>query len=178
MILGAGAELKENPVSEAIAAGGVLRLMVPGLDKGVVDGPAEVCTFTPRKEDAEPEGDKEGAGEARGENGGLDDGAGDRMDVDTGLKTGEDAHAKPVGVTVTVASIKTVSMPLVPVEVKTEMPFGTPDDAEAGGGVGMLPKLKLDAGDIVGVIGEERGTVLEGMIPPKLNVLAADAEPN
>lgn len=92
MTLAAGAELKENPVSEVVAAEGVLRLMMLGLDKGVVDGLTGVCTFTPRKEDAELAGNNEGAGGERGENGGMGDVAGEDVGVNPGLDTGEDEH--------------------------------------------------------------------------------------
>jgi hypothetical protein len=153
----------------------VLRLMMLALGKGVVDGLTGDCTFAPKKEDAGLVGD-EGAVDAGGKNGGLDDGAREEIGVNPGLKTGADEHAAPV--TVTVASIKTVSRPSDPVEVKTEMPFGAPVDAGEGGEVGMAPKLKLDRGDVVGVLRGFDGTVLEGTIPPKLNTLVGDVEPN
>jgi hypothetical protein len=150
---------------------GALRLMVLGLDRGVVDGVTGVCTFTPRKEDAELAGDKEGAGGERGENGAMDDVAEEDMGVNPGLDTGEDEHTKPVGVTVTGDSIRIVLVPSGPVEEKTEASFGR---SVIAADVGALPKLKLDAVDV----GDNKGTVLEGTIPPKLNVLVADVELN
>ena len=154
--------------------GGVLRAMMLGLDKGVADVTG-VCALTPKKEDAEF-AENEGAGCARGENDAKDDGVGEEMGVNAGFKTGVDEHS--VTVTVAVDSIKTVGVPLAPVEVKTEMPLGTLVGARAGGDVGMAPKLKLDEGDVVGVTGESKGAELEGTIPPKLNVFVADVKVN
>jgi hypothetical protein len=165
VILGASAELKGNPAAE-----GALRLMMLGLDSGVVDGLTGACTFTPRKEDAEL-AENEGAGGEMGENGVLGDVVAEDMGVNPGLNTGEDEHTPPVGVTVTEDIIRIVLVPSGPVEEKMEAPFGR---SVGAGEVGTLPTLKLDA---VGV-GDDKGTVLEGTIPPKLNVLAADVELN
>jgi hypothetical protein len=172
--LGAGAELKEKPVPGVV--GGLLRLMMLGLGREVVDGLTGVCTFTPRKEDAELAGDKEGAGGERGENGAMDDVAGEDMGDNPGLDTGEGEHTEPVAATKTGDSMRIVLVPSGPVEEKTETPSGRPVGAGAGGEVGTLPKLKLDAGDVGDVSEEVKGTELEDTIPPKLNVLAADVE--
>jgi hypothetical protein len=101
------------------------------------------------------------------------------------LKAAGGEHAGPVSVTVRVASKTTVCLPSAPVDVKVDGPFdtmglgavvkaGPGDDEET-----MPPKLKLDNEAVVGVTGvKDARAVLEGTIPPKLNVLVKDVEPN
>lgn len=94
-------------------------------------------------------------------------GAGSELGVVGGTEHGD------VTVTVTAESMKTVSMPFVPVDVKADRPpcaagFGVA--GSTGAGVTVLLKLTLDD-VVVGVesIGGDDAGVLEGTIPPKGN---------
>ena len=155
----AGGELKENPGAEVA---GVLRLMMLGFDTGAV---GEACMFPPKKEDCA-----------------MTDEAAEELDASAGLIAGVGEHSAPG--TVTVESNRTVATPSGPLELKTDRPFPSPGlgvtvDAGAEDDVVTPPKLKLDEELAVGVPGEDKGVMeieLEGTIPPKLNVLAADEE--
>jgi hypothetical protein len=175
VILEAGAELKENPVAKVGVVAGVLRSMTLTPDIGMADG---VCALLPMKEE-DRGGGKEADGAAGNDTGGV-------VSADPGLKAGGVEQAGLVALNVTVESKRTVLMPSGPMDVKADEPFDT-TGFEAGVNVGagdvdvtMPPKLKLDDEGIVGVAGEkgDAGTALEGTIPPKLNVLEDDAEPN
>ena len=177
MTLEAGAELKENPAAGVgVNEEGTLRSMMLKLDAEAADG---VCALMSIREGEEAAGTKKGDGVAgvdvRGE-----------LSAGSGFKAGGVEHAGLVTVKVTVESKRTVGMPFAPVVVNSDGPFDTTglgtgvnaglgDDEET-----MPPKLKLDDEKVVGVAGEKGGArgVLVGTIPPKLNVLAEDAEPN
>jgi len=114
----------------------------------------------------------------------------DAMTDEAGIKAGADEQAAPD--TVTVESNRTVLTPSGPVELKVDVLF---DAAEAGVAAAAAaegeeddddeamtpPKLKLDEELAAGVPEEDKGveeTVLEGTIPPKLNVLVGGKELN
>ena len=172
-MLGEGPKLRAIPTGEVAGGSAGVRLMTLGLDTGLVTGGA--CATAAGTEDGESTADKltVGTGNASAE---------EKLNVEDGLRTGEDVHAESV--TVTVDSKRTVLTPSAPVDVKAEMPFGNSVGAEAGGEVGRLLELKLDDDEdedeeeIVGVAGESGGTLLEGTIPPKLKVLGAEVELN
>ena len=171
-MLGEGPKLRAIPTGEVAGGSAGVRLMTLGLDTGLVTGGA--CATAAGTEDGELAADKltVGAGDASAE---------EKLNVEDGLRTGEDVHAESV--TVTVESKRTVLTPSAPVDVKAEMPFGNSVGAEAGGEVGRPLELKLDDDDdeeeiVVGVAGESGGTLLEGTIPPKLKVLGAEVELN
>ena len=171
---GADAELKEKPVAVDVGvAPGVLRSM--GLMLGVVDGMAGTGAWT-----LPPA--KEGNGELRA--GGEDDGTmggttGDGVVENcAGGKAGTGSELGIAGgtvtVTVTVESMKTVSIPFVPVDMKVDKPpcaAGIGVFAGTGTGVIVLLKLTLEG---VGREGGDDAEVLVGTIPPKLNVGGTD----
>ena len=168
MILGEGTRPKAIPTRGVVDGSAAVRVMMPGLDTGLVTGGA--CATAAGTEDGESAADKLTVG-AGG------DSTKEKLNVDDGLRTGEDVHAESV--TVTVDNKRTVLTPSAPVDVKAEMPFGNSVGAEAGGEVGRLLELKLDdEEEVVGVTGERRGALLEGTIPPKLKVLVAEVELN
>ena len=170
MILGEGAELKAIPTGVVVGgSAAAVRVMVLGLDTGLM---TEACATAAGTEDGESAAGKL----AVGAGGDSDE---KELNGSDGLRTGEDVHAESV--TVTVDSKKTVWTPLAPVDVKAEMPLGNSVGAGAGGEVGMPPMLKLkldDEEEVVGAPGVSGGMLLEGTIPPKLKVLAAELEPN
>jgi hypothetical protein len=142
-------------------------MMALGLDTGLVTGG---CATAAGTEDGESETDKLTVSVG-------DNSAGKELDVNDGLRTGEDVHAELV--TVTVDSKKTVSIPSAPLDEKAEMPLGNSVGAGAGGGVEISLELKLDdEEEVVGVPGKCGGVLVEGTIPPKLKVLVAEVEPN
>jgi hypothetical protein len=146
--IGVEAGLKENAGVGGLAAG--VRVMMFGSRDGVTGA----CAFAPSK-----------VGVAR-----------------DGLGTAEVEHEESV--TVTVDSTRTVLMPSEPVDVKMDGPPGATEfggtvgaGARAGdGGVAKPPKLKLDEEEVVAA--PRMGGVPDGTIPPKLNVLVEDVEPN
>jgi len=141
--------------------------MVLGLDTGLLTGGCAIAAGT---EDGESETVKLTVGVG-------DNSAGKELDVNDGLRTGEDVHAESV--TVTVDSKKTVSMPSAPLDVNAEMPLGNSVGAGAGGEVGMSLELTLDdEEEVEDVLEKSRGMLVEGTIPPKLKVLVAEVEPN
>ena len=166
-MFGEGTTLKVIPPGGGVGESAAVRMMVLGLDAGLLTGG---CANAAGTEDGESETDKLAAGV--GENS-----AGKGLNVNDGLRTGEDVHAESV--TVTVDSKKTVSRPSAPLDVKAEMPLGNSVGAGAGGEVGMSLELKLDEEEeVVDVPGKSRGRLAEGTIPPKLKVLVAEVELN
>jgi hypothetical protein len=150
VITEAGTELKENPVAEMGVAEDVSRLLTLTPDGGMVDS---VCVLTPVKV-----GDRAGGKEAEDA---ADENRGE-FSADPGLEGRDVEHAEPVTVNVTVESKRTVLMPSAPVDVKADGPFGT---------VGCEAVVNAGSGD------DARATLV-GTIPPKLNVLADDADSN
>jgi len=92
------------------------------------------------------------------------------------LTAGGDEHAPPVTVTVAVDSKSTVLTPSAPVEVKLEIPFTAAGSGVVGGaGEGddeLTVEVVVDEDEVV------EGAVVEGTIPPKLNVLVEDVVVN
>lgn len=181
---GVETELKDEPVLVAVGVTkGVLRSMMLGLDVATVDGLTEAgpWALTPTKEgDGELTAGEKGDGrlDGRTEDGVAENCAGGKLGAGPELGTaGGDEHG---AFTVTVESMKTVSIPSAPLVVKADTPPCT-EGVVGDGGVVVLPKLTLD--DVVVVGGVESGGgdgvgVLVGTIPPKLNVFVGDAEPN
>ncbi len=122
-----------------------------GLDTRAED---EACIFAPKAEDVGLKLD-EGT-----ETGGAEAGA----MTDDGLKAEADEHALPDTVTVVVESNRTVLTPSGPVELKMDVPFDAPEIEPAVGAPGGAKEVKE--------------MVLEGVIPPKLNVPVGGKELN
>jgi hypothetical protein len=181
--VGEGEELKEKPVLEGMGvAGGALRSMGSRLGvAAVVDGMAEggAWALAPTKEgNGEPTagGEDDGTLDGRTEGGAVKNCAGGKAGGGEELGTaGENVH-EGVTVTVTAESMKTVSMPSVPVDVKTDRPGAAGFVGAVGNGAGVIElKLKLEEG--VGNEGVGVGVVV-GTIPPKLNVGMEDVGGN
>lgn len=118
------------------------------IDSGAGD---DACTFAPKVEDGAMT--EEGGGNAC-----------------NGLRAGADEQATPDTVTVVVESNRTVLTPSGPVELKVDVLFDAP-------GLGVA----VDTGEIddeAAGVPEEDKVVLEGTIPPKLNVLVGAKELN
>jgi hypothetical protein len=155
--------VEEGTTLNGVGESATLRMMMLGLDTGLLTGGCATAAGTEGCEKLTV-----GVG---------DESAGKELDVNDGFRTEEDVHAESI--TVTVDSKKTVWMPSAPVDVKAEMPFG--NSVGAGGEVGMLLELKLDEEEeeeVVDVPGKSRGRLVEGTIPPKLKVLVAEVELN
>lgn len=169
MILGEDPKLKAIPTGVVVGASAGVRVMVLALDEGLETGGA--CATAAGTEEGESATDRLTVGTE-------DDSVEEELNVNDGLRTGEDVHEESV--TVTVDSKRTVLTPSAPVDVKAEMPLGGSVGAGAGGEIVMPPELKLDDEDeeVVGVPGESGGMLLEGTIPPKLKVFAAEVELN
>ena len=169
MILGEDPKLKAIPTGVVVDTSAGVRVMVLALDEGLETGGA--CATAAGTEEGESATDGLTVGTE-------DDSVEEELNVNDGLRTGEDVHEESV--TVTVDSKRTVLTPSAPVDVKAEMPLGGSVGAGAGGEIVMPPELKLDDEDeeVVGVPGESGGMLLEGTIPPKLKVFAAEVELN
>lgn len=168
VVSGVGAELEEELVLVVVGiTEGVLRLMGVRLEVGTTGGMTGAGALLLTKAGVgEPTAGEEDGGTVGGrtEEGAGEDGAGAKPGGSPELGTvGGTEHG---AVTVTAESMKTVSMPFVPVVVKMDAPpcsagfVVVVNDGAGTGGVILLPKLALD--DVV---------VAGGTIPPKLGVL-------
>jgi hypothetical protein len=174
--VGVDAELKKKPVLVGVGVTpGVLRSMGSRLGVvTVVDGMAGTGAWTLAPA-------KEGNGELRA--GGEDDGTiggttgdgvvencGGKASAGSGLGMAGGTVHGDVTVTVTAESMKTVSMPFVPVDVKADRPPGAAGfGVVVGTAAGVIVLLKLTLDDVVVEVESDNAGVLEGTIPPKGN---------